>query len=191
MREPRGGPVHGAPQPTHLARNDAPRHTTRRFWSWMLGALLIVVLDQVSKAYFDSALQYGERWHVLPVFDFTLLYNTGAAFSFLAEGQGWQRWFFTAVAVGAVGLILHLLRRSPGQTLFCASLMCILGGAVGNAIDRVQHGHVVEFLLFYWNDWYFPAFNVADIAITCGAVLLILDEIRRIRRERRNTGKAA
>lgn len=177
--------------PDVQARHGAQLRKTRRFWSWILGALLIIVLDQVTKVYFDGALQYGERWHVLPVFDFTLLYNTGAAFSFLADGQGWQRWLFTGVAVGAVGLILHLLRRNPGQTLFCASLMCILGGAVGNAIDRVQHGHVIDFLLFYWNDWYFPAFNIADVAITCGAVLLVLDEIRRIRHERRKTAKSA
>jgi signal peptidase II len=192
MREAESAGAPGPqPQGDRVARDGAPRHKARRFWLWILGALLIVVLDQITKAYFDTALQYGERWHMLPFFDFTLLYNTGAAFSFLAEGQGWQRWFFTAVAVGAVGLILHLLRRNPGQTLFCASLMCILGGAVGNAIDRVQHGHVVDFLLFYWNGWYFPAFNVADIAISCGAALLVLDEIRRIRRERRKTGKSA
>src|SRR3546814_15858952 len=126
-----------------------------RFWAWMLGALAIIVLDQLTKIYFDSHLAYGERWHLLPFFDFTLLYNPGAAFSFLADGQGWQRWFFTAIALGATGHIVHLLRRSPGQTLFCASLMCILGGAIGNVIDRIQHGHVIAFLLFYWDSWYF------------------------------------
>lgn len=156
-----------------------------RFWSWIAGAFLIIVLDQISKVYFDGHLQYGERWHILPFFDFTLLYNPGAAFSFLADGAGWQRWFFTAIALGATGLIIHLLRRSPAQTLFCASLMCILGGAIGNVIDRIQHGHVIDFLLFYWNTWHFPAFNVADIAITCGAILLVLDEILRLRRDKR------
>lgn len=156
-----------------------------RFWSWIAGAFLIIVLDQITKIYFEGNLQYGERWHVLPFFDFTLLYNPGAAFSFLADGQGWQRWFFTAIALSATGLIVYLLRRSPTQTLFCASLMCILGGAVGNVIDRVQHGHVIDFLLFYWKDWYFPAFNVADIAITCGAILLVLDELLRMRRHKR------
>lgn len=165
-------------------RADAPLFP-RRFWKWMAWALLIVVVDQITKAYFNGNMQYGERWHVLPFFDFTLLYNPGAAFSFLAAGQGWQRWLFTVIAVGAIGLILHLLRRHPGQILFGASLTCILGGAVGNLIDRIMHGHVVDFLLFYWNTWHFPAFNVADMAITCGAVLLILDEILRIRRERR------
>ncbi|RTZ47745.1 lipoprotein signal peptidase [Candidimonas sp. SYP-B2681] len=161
-----------------------------RFWGWILGAFVIIVLDQLSKIYFDTQLQYGQRWPVLPFFDFTLLYNPGAAFSFLADGEGWQRWFFTAVALGATGLIIHLLRRSPTQTLFCASLMCILGGAIGNVIDRIQHGHVIDFLLFYWNSWYFPAFNVADIAITCGAILLVLDELLRLRRDRRKPEKS-
>lgn len=164
---------------------------TARFWLWMSAALLIVVVDQVTKIYFDSQLQYGERWPVLPFFDFTLLYNPGAAFSFLAGGEGWQRWLFTAIALGAAGLIIHLLRRHPGQRLFCSSLTCILGGAVGNLVDRLQHGHVIDFLLFYWNSWYFPAFNVADVAITCGAILLLLDEVLRMRREKRKTGQQA
>ena len=156
-----------------------------RFWAWLAGAGLIIVLDQITKSYFDGNMVYAERWPMLPFFDFTLLYNPGAAFSFLADGQGWQRWLFTAIALGAVGLILHLLRRHSRQALFCASLTCILGGAIGNLIDRVMHGHVVDFLLFHWGAWHFPAFNVADIAITCGAALLILDELLRIRRERR------
>ncbi|MEO6960093.1 MAG: signal peptidase II [Burkholderiaceae bacterium] len=156
-----------------------------RLWIWMLGAVLIVGADQLAKAWFNGHLHYGERLHVLPFFDFTLLYNPGAAFSFLADGQGWQRWLFTAIALIAAGLIVHLLRRSLDQLLFCASLMAILGGAVGNVVDRIQHGHVIDFLLFYWNTWYFPAFNIADMAITCGAFLLILDELRRHRRERR------
>lgn len=163
---------------------------TLPFLAWIAGALAIIVLDQVTKVYFDQALQYGERWHVLPFFDFTLLYNPGAAFSFLADGQGWQRWFFTAIALGAIGLILHLLRRNPGQRLFCASLTFILGGAIGNVIDRIQHGHVIDFLLFYWDSWYFPAFNIADVAITCGAILLVLDEIRRMRQEKRKSRSA-
>ncbi len=164
---------------------------TWHFWGWIAGALLVIVLDQATKVYFVNQLQYSERWPVLPFFDFTLLYNPGAAFSFLADGQGWQRWLFTAIALGATGLIVHLLRRSPTQTLFCASLMCILGGAIGNVIDRIQHGHVVDFLLFYWNNWYFPAFNVADIAITCGAILLVMDELLRLRRDKRKAGTQA
>ncbi len=154
-------------------------------WGWLTGALFIIALDQVTKIWFDSHLHYAERLSVLPFFDFTLLYNPGAAFSFLADGQGWQRWLFTGIAVGAIGLILHLLRRHTTQTLFCTSLMLILGGAAGNLIDRVIYGHVVDFLLFYWKDWFFPAFNIADMAITCGAILLVLDEILRARRARR------
>lgn len=155
------------------------------FYGWLLIALAIIIADQATKLYFDASLRYGERWNVLPFFDFTLLYNPGAAFSFLADGQGWQRWFFTAIALAATVLIVHLLRRHPGQTLFCASLSAILGGALGNVIDRLLHGHVVDFLLFYWHSWHFPAFNIADIAISCGAAMLVLDEIRRMRRERR------
>jgi len=156
-----------------------------RFWAWLLAAAIIIVLDQITKIHFDTHLEYGQRLAVLPFFDFTLLYNPGAAFSFLAEGEGWQRWLFTAIALGAAGLIIHLLWRNPRQTLFCSALTAILAGAIGNLIDRIQHGHVIDFLLFYWDSWYFPAFNIADIGITCGAILLILDEILRIRRERK------
>ncbi|NYT82997.1 lipoprotein signal peptidase [Alcaligenaceae bacterium] len=164
-----------------------PSSSGRRagFWGWLLAAAAIIIVDQQTKIHFDSLLQYGERRAVLPFFDFTLLYNPGAAFSFLADGQGWQRWLFTAIALGATGLILYLLRKNPEQKLFCASLACILGGAIGNLIDRVQHGHVIDFLLFYWESWFFPAFNVADVAISCGAALLILDEILRMRRGRK------
>lgn len=156
-----------------------------RFAAWLLLAVAIIAVDQITKIGFDSALLYGERVPVLPFFDFTLLYNTGAAFSFLAGGQGWQRWMFTFIALVASVIILRLLWKHPRQHLLCSALSCILGGALGNAIDRLLHGHVVDFLLFYWQDWHFPAFNVADIAITAGALLLLLDEILRWRRERR------
>src|SRR3546814_2516200 len=169
-----------------------PAQRRQRAWMFracLAGALVIVLLDQLSKLYVSTHLQYGQRLHVLPVFDITLLYNPGAAFSFLADGSGWQRWLFTLIALGAVGLILHLLRKTPRQILFCCSLMAIMGGAVGNVTDRIQHGHGIDFLLFYWNDWYFPAFNLADVAITCGAALLILDATLRIRRERAKAGR--
>lgn len=152
---------------------------------WLVLAGVIVVLDQLSKLWFNNSLYYAERIQVLPFFDFTLLYNPGAAFSFLADGNGWQRWFFTAIAVVAIGLILNLLYRHSKQKLFCASLSLILGGAAGNVIDRIVFGHVIDFLLFYWDTWYFPAFNIADVAITCGAALLILDEVLRIRNTKR------
>ena len=155
------------------------------FAGWLLGAALIIGADQITKIWFDTHLAYGERWPILPFFDFTLLYNPGAAFSFLAEGQGWQRWLFSGIALVAAALIVHLLWKSPGQRLFCTALTAIMGGALGNLIDRLQHGHVIDFLLFYWRQWHFPAFNIADIAITCGAILLILDELLRYVRHRR------
>lgn len=147
-------------------------------------ALALIVMDQVTKVWFDSHLAYGERLPLLPFFDFTLVYNTGAAFSFLAESEGWQRWLFTGIAVIASVVIVRLLWKHPSQKVLCAALACILGGALGNAIDRLLYGHVVDFLLFYWQDWYFPAFNIADVAITVGAIFLLLDEILRWRRER-------
>lgn len=174
-------------QAGHASPQVPPLHPGRgRFLGWLLLAFAILALDQATKIWFDAGLQYGERWRVLPFFDFTLLYNTGAAFSFLADGQGWQRWLFTAIALVATIIITRLLWKHPREGVFCAALACILGGAVGNAIDRLLYGHVVDFLLFYWQDWYFPAFNVADIAITIGAILLLLDEILRWRRQRRH-----
>lgn len=165
--------------------NPVSRQSRRPFLGWLLLAIVLIGLDQVTKVWFDSNLQYGERWHLLPFFDFILVYNTGAAFSFLADGQGWQRWFFTAIAVVATVIIVRLLWKYPAQRLLCTSLACILGGAIGNAVDRVLHGHVVDFLLLYWQDWYFPAFNIADVAITIGALLLLLDEILRWRHDKR------
>lgn len=150
---------------------------------WLGLAALVIVLDQAAKLYFDTTYDYGQRVNVLPFFDFTLMYNRGAAFSFLATEGGWQRWLFTALGVVASAVIVWLLRRSAGQRRFCLALTLILGGALGNVIDRVAYGHVVDFLLFYWRDWYYPAFNLADSAITCGAVLLVADELLRPRRK--------
>lgn len=155
---------------------------------WLGIALLIILLDQATKLVFDQLLSYGERVPVLPIFDFTLLYNRGAAFSFLAGQDGWQRWLFTAIALVASAVMVWLLRRHPRQTLFCMALTLILGGALGNAIDRLVYGHVVDFLLFYWGRWYFPAFNLADAAITLGAVLLIVDEWQKMRQAKAQRG---
>lgn len=163
------------------ASTSAPRARVGR---WLAIALAIVVVDQLTKVYFNTSYQYGERLNLLPFFDFTLLYNRGAAFSFLASEEGWQRWLFTGLGVVAAGVILVILRRTRGQPRFCLALAMILGGAIGNVIDRVVYGHVVDFLLFYWRDWYYPAFNVADVGITCGAVLLVLDELLRARKPR-------
>lgn len=109
-------------------------------------------------------------------------HNTGAAFSFLAGGSGWQRWLFVGIAVVATVIIVWQLRKHPEQKVFCLSLSSILGGAIGNVVDRLQHGYVVDFLDFYWGSSHFPAFNVADMGITLGAILLILDEVLRARR---------
>ncbi|ANN69708.1 signal peptidase II [Bordetella bronchialis] len=153
---------------------------------WLVLAAVIVVLDQAAKLYFNTSFSFGQRVNVLPIFDFTLVYNRGAAFSFLATEAGWQRWFFTVLGIGAAVVIAVILgrqgRRAPPR--FALALALIMGGAVGNVIDRIAYGHVVDFLLFYWKDWYYPAFNVADVAITCGAILLVLDELLRMRKPR-------
>ena len=155
-----------------------------RVGRWLGIALAIIVLDQLTKVYFNTSYQYGERLNLLPFFDFTLLYNRGAAFSFLASEEGWQRWLFTGLGIVAAVVITVILRRTRGQPRFCLALAMILGGASGNVIDRVVYGLVVDFLLFYWRDWYFPAFNLADVGISCGAVLLVLDELLRARKPR-------
>ena len=154
------------------------------FVRWMLIALVIIAIDQVTKIYFNTQFQFGERVNILPFFDFTWLFNRGAAFSFLASEEGWQRWFFTGLGVIASIVIAVLLYRNPGQRRFALALTLIMGGALGNVIDRMVYGHVVDFLLFYWRDWYYPAFNIADMAITGGAILLVIDELLRARKPR-------
>ncbi len=150
---------------------------------WLALALLIVVVDQLTKAIVVGRFVLGERVPVIPgLFDLTLVYNRGAAFSFLAGAGGWQRWFFVGIGVVATVFIVYLLARHGSQRWFAAGLALILGGAVGNVIDRIARGEVVDFLLAYYRTSYFPAFNVADSAITVGAALLILDELRRVRR---------
>lgn len=148
---------------------------------WLLLSALLILADQASKVWFDSALRYAERIAVLPFFDFTLLYNPGAAFSFLADAAGWQRWFFTILGIGASAFMVWMMHKNRTQPRLLGALALILAGAVGNVIDRVAYGHVIDFLLFYWKNWYYPAFNVADMCITLGAILLILDEIFRLR----------
>ncbi len=154
--------------------------------SWLAMAALVLVVDQLTKAWILSAFRVGERLEVVPgFFDLTLVYNPGAAFSFLANHDGWQRWFFIGIGIAASAFILWLLARHGTQRLFALALSLILGGAIGNVIDRFVHGQVVDFLLVHWRDrWYFPAFNVADSAITVGAALLILDELVRVRKSR-------
>ena len=140
---------------------------------WLGLSALIIVLDQISKLLITQHFAYLESLTVLSVFDLTLLHNAGAAFSFLSDAGGMQRWLFTAIAVVASVSLTWLLRKHASETLFALALSLILGGALGNLIDRIAYGYVIDFLLFHWNDHYFPAFNLADSAITCGAGLLI------------------
>jgi signal peptidase II len=158
-------------------------------WPWLGIAAIVILLDQFTKVLIIGSMAYGDSKTVWSFFNIVRAHNTGAAFSFLAHAGGWQRWFFVALAFAAVGFIVYLLRQHGGQRLFSWALSLILGGALGNVIDRLVHGYVVDFLDFHWR-WlapmfpvgHFPAFNVADCAITVGAGLLILDELRRVRR---------
>jgi signal peptidase II len=165
-----------------------PSDMRRKPWPYLLLALLVIVADQVTKVAVLERFELGERLSIIPgFFDLTLLFNRGAAFSFLAGHDGWQRWFFVVIALAASGFILHLLMHHGHQRMFSVALGLILGGAIGNVIDRLIHGQVVDFLLLHQGGWYFPAFNVADSAITVGAVLLILDELLRMKRVRATT----
>lgn len=151
-----------------------------RSWApWLALSAVIIALDQLTKYWITQAFSFGETLFVTPFFNLVLAYNTGAAFSLFATASGWQRAFFIAIAVIASTVIVHLLRKHPGKTLFNLALSLILGGALGNLWDRVQLGHVVDFLQFHYAGYYFPAFNVADSAITVGAALLILDSFRK------------
>ncbi len=177
------GPVagrHGQPPSADVAQPDdrsGPEPTglpAPSTWPYLMLALVVIVLDQISKYLIIDHFQYGERLPVIGgFFDLTLLYNPGAAFSFLAGHGGWQRWFFAAIAVAASVFLIYLMRQSRGQVLFSTALGLILGGAIGNLIDRLVLGHVTDFLLFHSGGWHFPAFNLADTAITIGAVLMI------------------
>jgi signal peptidase II len=142
---------------------------------WLGLGALVIVLDQWSKAAVSSHFAYGESMAITPFFNMVLAHNQGAAFSMLNNAGGWQRWLFSAIAVVAAVWITLLLHRHRQQKLFCFALALILGGALGNLIDRIAHGYVVDFLDFYWKASHFPAFNLADSAITCGAVLLLWD----------------
>ncbi|WP_417660595.1 signal peptidase II [Pseudomonas sp.] len=148
----------------------------RLAWLWL--TLLVFVIDQASKFYFDNTLTMYQQIVVIPdLFSWTLAYNKGAAFSFLATESGWQRWFFAAIAIAvSVVLVVWLKRLKADETLLAVALALVLGGAIGNLVDRIVLGHVVDFILVHWqNRWHFPAFNFADSAITVGAILLGLD----------------
>jgi signal peptidase II len=147
-----------------------------RSWPWFLLSAGVILLDHATKWLASNALEYARPVPVLPVLDFTLLHNRGAAFSFLSDAGGWQRWFFAAVAFGVSSwLVLWIRRLPPGKGWLAAGLALILGGALGNLLDRVVLGHVVDFISVHWGPHYFPAFNLADSAITVGAGILLLD----------------
>lgn len=162
---------------------DAQTGRSPMIWLWL--AVLAVILDQVTKVAAEQLLTFAQPVYLLPVLDFTLLYNKGAAFSFLADQPGWQRWFFTAVSTGVSIMLIVWIKRLPrGAVWLPIALALILGGAIGNLIDRVIYGHVVDFISVHWNNRYFPAFNIADSAITLGAIMMVLDVIREIKEER-------
>jgi signal peptidase II len=153
---------------------------------WLVLAGAVVAVDQWVKARVVAALAYGDEVPVFPFFSLVRWHNEGAAFSMLGSAGGWQRWLFIVLAVGfAAFLLVELKRLPPNQRVMGLVYGLILGGAIGNLIDRALLGHVVDFLLFHWGTWYFPAFNVADMALTVGAVLWIGVMISEARRERR------
>jgi signal peptidase II len=149
---------------------------------WLALALLILLVDQLSKWLIIGQFNLGDSRSITGFFNLVRAHNPGAAFSFLAQAGGWQRWLFTGLGIGASLLMIWMLRSHPGQKLFGFAIACILGGAIGNVIDRLVHGYVVDFLDFHWDGWHFPAFNAADSAITLGAACLLLDELLRVRR---------
>lgn len=151
---------------------------------WLGLALVLLIADQFTKVLVLGSFQLGDSRVVTSFFNLVRVHNAGAAFSFLADASGWQRWFFTGLGVAAAVLIVWMLKNHAGQRLFGFALACILGGAIGNVIDRVLYGYVVDFLDFHWAGMHFPAFNVADSAISIGATCLILDELLRVRRGR-------
>ena len=163
--------------------------TRTSLWLWLGLALIVIVLDQITKTLIIGQVALHESMPVTSWFNIVRDHNTGAAFSFLAGASGWQRWFFVGLGIAASIFIVWMLRRHPEQTLFCFAVAMILGGALGNVIDRLLHGYVVDFLDFHFQflsplfpGGHFPSFNLADSAITLGAACLILDELRRVRR---------
>jgi signal peptidase II len=145
-------------------------------WTWI--SVLVLALDQLTKQLASSYLNYAEPVAVMPLFNLTLVHNTGAAFSFLSQAGGWQRWFFAAIALlVSAGLLLWLKRLSMNKVWEAVALTLVLGGALGNVWDRILLGYVVDFLDFYYGSWHWPAFNVADMAITGGAAILIFDSL--------------
>ncbi len=151
-------------------------------WLWLGLALLVLLADQFTKILIIGSFTLGDSTPVTSFFNLVRAHNSGAAFSFLAQAGGWQRWFFTGLGSAAALLMVWLLKKHAGQKLFGFAIACVLGGAVGNVMDRVLYGYVVDFLDFHYAGIHFPAFNLADSAISLGAACLILDELLRVRR---------
>ncbi|GAB4292534.1 MAG: signal peptidase II [Thiohalomonadaceae bacterium] len=146
-------------------------------WLWL--SVVVIALDQFTKVLATTNLALHEPVPVLPMFNLTLMHNTGAAFSFLSQAGGWQRWFFVAIAVAVSAALIAWLRQLPRhQAWLAVALALVLGGALGNVWDRIMLGYVVDFIDLYYGDWHWPAFNVADSAITVGAIMLLLDAVR-------------
>jgi signal peptidase II len=165
-------------------RSAASASGGRGMMLWLAWALVVFIVDQFTKVLILGYYQLGDSTPVASFFNVVRVHNTGAAFSFLANAGGWQRWLFTGIGVAAALLILWMLKQHAGQKLFAFAMASILGGAIGNVLDRILYGYVVDFLDFHWQGWHFPAFNVADSAITLGAACLILDELMRVWRGR-------
>ena len=172
--------------PSKTAGRTGPKKmsATGTLLPWLALALILLIADQLTKVLILGYYQLGDATYITSFFNIVRVHNTGAAFSFLASASGWQRWFFTGIGIAAAVFIIWMLKSHPGQKLFSFAMACILGGAVGNVVDRMLHGYVVDFLDFHYANWHFPAFNIADAAISIGAVCMILDELARVRRAR-------
>lgn len=173
----KGGGGGGFSGPSPGAGGGAPRMLV-----WLGVAAIMLLADQFTKVLILGYYNLGDATVVTSFFNVVRVHNTGAAFSFLRDSAGWQRWLFTGIGLVAAVFIVVMLKKHPGQKLFCFALACILGGALGNVLDRVMYGYVVDFLDFHWRAMHFPAFNIADSAITVGAACLILDELLRVKR---------
>jgi signal peptidase II len=171
-----------------MLEHSMPRPSTWRWLAWLVLSAAVIGLDQLSKYVVRDVLAGGRTIRVTPFFDLVLVLNPGAAFSFLSSAAGWQRELFIGIALAASVLIIYLIRRHATEHLFCMGLGLILGGALGNVIDRLLLGAVVDFLYFHVREYYWPAFNLADSAITCGAALLIWDSLRRARVKHSKSG---
>lgn len=147
-------------------------------YQWFSISAVVVALDLYTKHLVQKAFVYGEHLNITPFFDLVRYHNEGAAFSFLASAGGWQKWFFTGFSLIAIGVIIYLLKKHSTQKLFCIGLALVLGGAIGNVYDRITLGYVVDFLYFYYQQFSWPAFNVADSAICVGVGLLLLDSFK-------------